>query len=105
MSSRSTSSSIGCAPRPGSITGIFDVIVLGLPQHETRQGRGLYRRLEDVPECDDDVLGGRNGILHERDVEIEVPVIDDIDYLLLHDVLERAEIHDVTGALLDLTGH
>src|SRR5687767_7168907 len=90
-----------------SPAGVLHVVVVRLPQHEARESRGTHRWLELLPERDDDVLGRGNRAAHEVDVEIEVPVVDAIDDRLLHDVLQGAEIDDVSGRRIDVAddGH
>src|SRR6476469_11019586 len=86
-------------------SGVFDIVVFGLPQHELgkltrRDLRGQY-----LPEGDDDVLGRRDDVFHERDVEIEVLVVDDVDDLSFDHLLELREIAHVTGLWIDVAVH
>ncbi len=57
--------------------------------------------LDRLPACDHDIFRGRVDAAHEIDVEVHVAVVDAIDDLALDDRPERAEVDDVTGALID----
>src|SRR5207248_3699262 len=86
--SRSTSASSFCN---SLLTRVFDIIVFRLPQHQPAQFARLHLGSENFPESGDDVLGGRNDSLHERNIEIEVLVIDDVDDLAHDDFLDLGE--------------
>src|SRR3569833_2296683 len=59
---------------------VFDIVVVGLPEHETSEGGGGDGSLEDAPERDDHVLRRRNHALHEGNVNVEVVEIDGIHH-------------------------
>src|SRR5436190_4591839 len=80
------------AERPASVGGgsaslVLDIIVHRLPEHETGKCRGSERRLEHAPERHDDILGGRDGIAHEVDFEVQVAMVDLVDDFPRHDLL------------------
>jgi hypothetical protein len=78
------------------------MIVFRFAEHQPLELRWCDSRLENLPELDDDVLGGGNDSLHEVDVEIEVPVINFARDLALDDVAKPGEIENVASALFDL---
>src|SRR5436190_846909 len=87
------------------LTGVLDIVVRRLPEHELDELARPDRRLELAPDPDDDVLGGRDHAAHERDVEVEVLVVDAIDGTLLGDPLQRGEVEDVAGAIVHGAAH
>src|SRR2546423_13390558 len=91
--------------RETSATVVLDIVVDGLPQHETRQLRRLECRLEDTPEGDHDVFRRRNDTAQEIHLEVEIAVIDLVDRVLLDDLLHAREIDDVAGPFVDGTTH
>src|SRR3954468_13864457 len=55
-----------CAPSV-LLTGVLDVVVVGFPEDELGEAARPDNGLEQPPDNDDDVLGGGNHALHERD--------------------------------------
>src|SRR2546423_1476825 len=76
---------------------VLDIIVFGFPEHQPLQLPGRDLRLENLPERSDDVLRSRDDVLHERHVEIEVPVVHHARDLLLDDLLQLGQIEDISG--------
>src|SRR5438270_3693824 len=94
-SSRRTSSSNSL------LSCVFDIVVFSLPQDESGEFTRLHLRSKYFPERDDDVLRCRNDTFHERNIEIEVLVIDDINDLALDDFLELRQVADVARFRID----
>src|SRR5690242_10617248 len=70
------------------LTGVLDIVVRGLPEHQSRELAGSDRRGELAPDGDDDVLRRRDHAAHELHVEVEVLVVDPVDDALLDEALE-----------------
>src|SRR5688572_19798570 len=88
-----------CAAR--LLTGVLDIVVRRLPEHETHEPARCDDRLQLAPDRDDDVLRRRDHAPHEWYVQIEVLVIDQVHGALLDDLLERAEIQHVARPVVD----
>src|SRR6185436_2156261 len=88
--------------RNSLLTRVFDIVVFRLPQYQAGQRARLDLGSEDFPERGDDVLGCRGDALHERNIEIEVLVIDAVDDLALDDFLQLRAVVYVTRLLVDL---
>src|SRR5687767_14962734 len=90
-----------------SVALVLDIVVLGLPEPQAAQRARRHARRESPPARDDDVLGRRVDVSHELDVDIQVAVVDAVDDLALYDGLERAQVDDVPGSVVDraLDGH
>src|SRR6266542_3711964 len=90
-----------------SRSAVLDIIVLRLPKYQTDEPRGSDRRLENLPERDDDVFRGRYLAAHEMYVEVEIPMIHCAEDFANDQLLQLAQVHHVAGALVNraLYGH
>src|SRR4051812_6774641 len=87
------------------LTGVLDIVVRRLPEHQSHERAPLDGGGELAPDGHDDVLGRWNDAAHERDVEVEILVVDQVDRLLLHDPLEHREVDHVAGPVVDLSAY
>src|SRR4051812_24597002 len=83
------------------LTGVLDIVVGRLPEHQPDEPPRADGRRELAPDGDDDVFRRRDHVAHELHVEIEVLVVDLVDDTLLDEALEDREVHHVPGALTD----
>src|SRR3954463_4251863 len=101
-SSPTSSSSRRIRSSNSLLSFVFDIVVLGLPQHQLLQLSRADARDKNLPERGNDVLRSRNHTLHEGHVEVEVLVVDDVDDLTLDYFLELRQVADVAGLRIDL---
>src|SRR5688500_13933222 len=93
-----------CAPRAASATFVLDIVVLRLPESQPGEPARRHARREHVPARDYNVLGRRIDPVHEVDVHVHVLVVEAVDHLALHDLLQHTEVDDVARALVHRAG-
>lgn len=60
---------------------------------------------QSVPDRDNQVLRGRNNVLHEGHIQIEILVVQMPDHMILYEAAQLGQVQDVACFRVRLTGN